>query len=494
MMTLLVAVRQELGGEGRSGDDLAGTVRQRAALAMTGLSVDVARMAESAGQRWHTYYALAVTEALVAVLTTAVVTALGLGVVIKSAVVLFAVALAYLAWRLSNRLPRTKKGKVGFVISIAADAASDPSKIRDDFALTLHELLKGGESGRSFHVMKLPEYRAARIVDQDDAQQLRVRCRAHFVIYGRVRLRTIDGRRVHVLHLEGLVAHRSLPPGAKEGISREFAELFPRRVHIAAENDVFSFEFTSEWVNCVARYMIGIAAALSGDLDYAERLYGDTLDLLRGKPDGFPVFRKLSQRLPYRLSEIHLARAVRAYRQWTTLRDETGIAAVARHLDLVTRPDIAFYHIALLRSIVLFVRDRDVKSAIALLRKHRSDVDGTGLYNMGFLYAYAGDLNRATQCYRNAARHRTEPTVIADVEGFICWVLAKEPERYQLHYCLGFINWFVNGDPLRAATDLDAFLSGGREEEFPIQRQLAREWLSEATRANVDLRDSLDAS
>ena len=41
------------------------------------------------------------------------------------------------------------------------------------------------------------------------------------------------------------------------------------------------FQFTTEWAELVAKYVIGIAAALSGEIDYAETLYQDVLGKIR---------------------------------------------------------------------------------------------------------------------------------------------------------------------------------------------------------------------
>jgi len=72
-----------------------------------------------------------------------------------------------------------------------------------------------------------------------------------------------------------------------------------------------------------------------------------------------------------------------------------------------------------------------------------------------------------------------DPAIPAQIEEFMCWLLEEEPQKYQLHYCLGFINWKIKGDKAQAIKDFEIFLSRGNKQEFTIERELARIWISE---------------
>ena len=402
---------------------------------------------------------------------------------------------------MTNRLPRTKKNKIGFVISISTGDEDERKKITEDFVRTLHELLKRGPSGSSFQFINIPEHFAEKVIDTDDAQELRVRCRAHFVLFGRVRLRTVDGRQEHIISLDGLVAHNPVPKMISEKLAKEFSELLPRRVRIAVENDVFHFAFTSEWINCVAKYIIGIAAGLSGDIDYAEVLFNEVDLLLREQNPTSPVFLKLKQtlrqRIPQRMAEINETRAKLAIETWFDSHDLALMEEAGRHLAMITAPYSDEYRIILLRSIFMFVQNRDVQGAINILKKCKNILNGTAQYNLAFLYAYKGDLQKAIRHYRNAIKLDTDPSNFAKIEEFILWVIEVEPHKYQLHYCLGFINWQVKGDGTQAIRDLSTFLSSGVEGEFAEERHIVKKWISEIEKAQEEssrqtLRDGVD--
>ncbi len=50
------------------------------------------------------------------------------------------------------------------------------------------------------------------------------------------------------LKLESIVAHKPLPKEIQKQFTFEFKELFPKKLLIPIENDLLSFEFTSELI------------------------------------------------------------------------------------------------------------------------------------------------------------------------------------------------------------------------------------------------------
>ena len=138
----------------------------------------------------------------------------------------------------------------------------------------------------------------------------------------------------------------------------------------------------------------------------------------------------------------------------------------------------------LLNAVYEFARNRDTVKALKYLKKIKgaaqgsadSNVVGTWNYNMAFLSAYKGNLNVASRHYRKAAMVVVEPDIINQVESFLCWFLEQEPEKYQLHYCLGFFNWKTKGDVDRAKKDFDKFLAARREGEFEKEKELVEKW------------------
>jgi hypothetical protein len=450
---------------------------------MPGFLAELPKLIETARQQWQSWSGLVLAEVIGIAVTLALgaeVSAPPYAMLVLSSVVMAGVGAA---WGVPRRLPRTRNGKVGFVISIAAGSGTDPSRIREDFVVTLHELVTRGASGQWFQVIEIPQRVAERVVDVDAARDLLRRCRGHFVVYGRVRSKDVGAKTEHILHLSVVVRHGPIAAETSSGLSAEISHVMPGRVRIAGDDDELGFFFTAEWLDCVARYVIGLAAALSGDLDYSEKLFDDVRVLLRRNAQPEPVRARLAHMVPLRLLEIRLNRALHACRRWSRTHDPADMDSVGHHLEGIPPQHASMYPVALLRSIFAFVHDHNIRAAKAALRKCRNE-DANRLYGLAFLEAYSGDLASATRRYRGAARYHVEPAAISEIEEFIEWVLENEPERYQLHYCLGFINWHVKGDAVRSRDSFAAFLSKGEEDRFVDERQLARTWMAESERGS----------
>ncbi len=176
-----------------------------------------------------------------------------------------------------------------------------------------------------------------------------------------------------------------------------------------------------------------------------------------------------------------------AHQAWCETRNQESIDELGEHLEKVldkrrTEPGILF-----LSAIHAFVTDRETERALKYLKKIKgaaqgsadSNVVGTWNYNIAFLNAYKGNLNVATRHYRKAAMTVVEPDIINQVESFLCWVLEQEPEKYQLHYCLGFFNWKTKGDVAQAEIDFNRFLVARRDGKFEREKELVEKWLVE---------------
>lgn len=390
------------------------------------------------------------------------------------------------AWFYSNRFPKTPKGKVGFVVCIQCSNEEEKKVIREDFVTTLRKLLKAGSLGHTFHFIETPKHISNSINDIDDAYTLKSRTRSHFLVFGRVRLRTLGGKECHIIELDGIVAHKPLPKEISDQISKEFGELFPRRLHITTENDLLSFNLTSDWTECVAKYIIGIASACSSDINYAEQLYMDVQKKLESINTDFPIFTKLKERLPTRFSEVYISRSKSYLGVWRKTRDKNALSQFALNLNKISVDVGDSYEFLLLRSIEAFLNGRRIKKAVEYTKKCKSYDDPIWHFNLAFLRAYEGNLIKTIQQYRICANYDVSPVTLSEVEDFMVWILEEEPEKYQYHYCLGFFNWKIKGDLHQAINDFGEFLKHIGNGEFVKEKDLAKKWVSEIKKQIVE--------
>lgn len=383
----------------------------------------------------------------------------------------------WFVWIFTTKPPVVPENKIGFLVCITCSDKEELRDITDDFITPLRKLVKSGKTGDVFHFVDMPQHFAREIVDAESALRMRVRCKAHFMIYGRVRRKIINKEENHIVELEGVVAHQPIPNQVSDSLATEFTELLPRNVQIPKDNDLFAFQFTSEWTEIVARYIIGVAAAYSGDINYAEDLYRDVLLRLQNKGQNFPIYRKLKERIPHRLAELYEAMASTCFSKWSETRDSNYLTEVDGWLDKIDKVIKDSRSVLSLRAITTFLNTRSVEEAIGMLKRLRENNNQIWLCNMAFLHAYKGDLKKATQYYHQAARCDSQQDKIFDIENFIHWLIEQEPTRYQLYYCLGFINLKIKGDKISAVENFKNFLEMCDESEYIKEKNSAQNWV-----------------
>lgn len=443
------------------------------------LGVGLKELIEQIRARWHQPWTLVI----VLVVATGLLLWLFAGISLDEITMLEYLILAavlvliMLVWRLTTRLPHSQKGTIGFAVAISSETRYQRERLAKDFVDELRVLLSQGNLKYGFSLVDFPEHYALKVQTAEDAHTYLLQAGCHFMVYGRTRIRSIQGTSQHVLNLSGLVRHKPLPDEISKSLAHEFGELFPGRLVIAPENDLFSFEFTSEWVNSVSRYVIGIAALLSGDLEYAESLFENLSQRVKQSQTQFPAITKIIQRLPVRLSEVYVTQSNRAAIEWDKTRSLEPLQRMKSYLNKMEEVAPNNYQAHLLRAIWHFVANRDVAAARQELHKCRNEKDATWRYSDAFLLAYTGEMERARKKYDTAFQHYCDPTVPAQVERFIAWVIDQEPDRVQLHFCLGLINLFAKDDRESAQRDLERFLERCPQNQFLEERQLAQDHL-----------------
>lgn len=385
----------------------------------------------------------------------------------------------FILWLHYKRIPKTPKGKVGFAVSIQCPDESEQRKICDDFIVTLNGLVEGGKIGSTFHFIYLPQHISASINNFDDAHKLIYKTNSIFLIFGRVRLRKIGGNEHHVLDLNGVVRHNSARDEMHTQLNNEFGELFPKRINIASENDLLAFDFTSNLTDCIAKYIIGIASFISLELDYSEKLFQDVQRKLDAFNTDLPTITKLRERIPIRLSEIHMTMALILLQKWQSDRNTEVLKEVRHNLDKIDPAFEGQYQYLLLSTNEAFLNGRRIEEALEYAKRCKKYDDPSWHFNIAFLEAYRNNLKLSIQQYRICEKYEILPRTLSEIEDFLVWIIKEEPDKYQFYYCLGFFNWKIKGDLKKAIDDFERFKQFSMPGEFEKELSLTRIWLPE---------------
>jgi len=388
------------------------------------------------------------------------------------------------SWYYYRRLPTAKKGTIGFAISIATEKQEEHEKIARDLIDTLKGLLVNSKYKYPFSFVIFPEHYANKLDNREVARKYMNLARCHFMIYGRVRTRMVAKKETYLLETTGVVSHRPLPVEVSEMMGKEFAEIFPKKLQIPKDDDVLPFELTSEWISVVAKYMIGYAAQFSGDLDYAETLLEDVERELWQNKKNIPALNKIKSGLKIRLADVYDRQATIAHLRWRKTRSNNELYTVKKYLDKWEKVAPNKYRLRLLNSIYYFLVEHNTQKAKNELQKCKGIKDPVWQYNIAFLYAYDGYMASADRNYKQAFK-RSKELISIEAEEFICWILEKEPDKIQLHYCLGLINYHDKCDYISAKKDFEKFIQLTNNGEFGKEISLAEQYLQDIEKGHV---------
>jgi len=395
------------------------------------------------------------------------------------------------AWFVTTRLPKSPKKKIGFGVALVTETKEQHDKIYNDFILTLRELLYRSRFRYQFEFIVYPQHFAERIETTDDAIKFLKDSNLRFLIYGRARTRKIDDKDTHIIKLEGLVSHKPINPEFQKQFSAEFGDLFPRRMEILSENDIFSFELRAELVKSVAMYIISMGALVSGDILYSQDLLEELNEQLKENKDEFPALVKLRKRIPLRLKDVYSIQAQSHFVNWTKTGDQDYLLKSKPFLDKIQKIDPGHYDSHVKRALWLFVVNRDIAGAKKELNKCKNvHYDISWRYSFAFLLAYEGNLEKAVDEYKRAFKGEILPSVLGEIIDFIERIVQKEPEKNQLLFCLGLIYYLKLKNDLYAFEAFNDFLNSQPDKHFSPQKKLAESYIRQIKR--VDNRVILD--
>ena len=153
---------------------------------------------------------------------------------------------------------------------------------------------------------------------------------------------------------------------------------------------------------------------------------------------------------------------------------------MGRYLDIIQDIDPNHYGGHLLRGIYIFLSSRDIESAKKEIKKAKNNRDAAWLWSSAFLDAYEGKLEEAHKTYQRAFRGLVADATALQVETFIVDVVNLEPDKIQLWYCLGMINYLYKEDLPSALEDFQCFCKHAEKaNHFTKSVEFAKKYIKE---------------
>lgn len=374
----------------------------------------------------------------------------------KSVIAVLILAIVEICWFWSTRLPTTPHGKIGLVIAIRCESAKERLRLKSDFTHALREEISKNNPSL-FHVCDASEYQSNQIQNHVEAVGYLRKTRSHLLIWGQCRRRLYNGEPTYVLDLSESVRHAPVPKEVSVLLGQDMRMAFPQKVLIPEKDEVLGFSVTGDIVTIAAKFTLGIASLISGDpitaFDLHESVWSEAKQLAEKGDDQADSY----QLLQYRCANLLVVGGLNALRMYYLQKPDGFLGPMKRYLDRVQEIDPGNYDAHLLRGTYLFLRD-DIDGAKREIKLAKNDRNAAWQYSLAFLEAYEGNLEQAHKIYKRAFKGIVPDETPLDVEMFMCDVLDKQPEKIQLLYCLGLVNYFVKRDFTSAMRDFQAFI------------------------------------
>ncbi|MEA2205163.1 MAG: hypothetical protein QOE77_1939 [Blastocatellia bacterium] len=400
---------------------------------------------------------------------------------IKTAKDSFSIIQWLYGWYSKKRWPKAPRGARGIAVAIYTDHSVEREQITFDFIQTLEKFVSTNSLEQQFAVVDIPPH-LAQTIKPSNPEGVLEKTRCDFLIYGSARLRDVKKEPTYILDLNSFIRHSAIPIELSKRLAAEMAELLPRRRYISKSDELSGFEVNAASVHLAVQYIIATVAMITGDFEYARQMFKRLQPQLRTTAD-MPLdikrsIKVMKDRLPLNITASHVLEASVAHYKWRETRDEALLDEIKVHLDIVSTRGHDFYEAWLLGGIYWFCRHRDVRAALNEISKCRSAKiqNATWLLSEAFLHAYSGRLDRALRLYRTAAK-KLDSSVWLEVEEFISWILELEPDKTQLYFCLGVINYVGKGDEGQARKDFETFLRVTPGGDYQVQKEAVEHYL-----------------
>jgi len=432
---------------------------------------DLLGWAKFALPHWHKWEAPASASALIIVVS--LLTSAGNPSLAGLFTALAACNIVWLLWFVTVRIQRTRKGRKGIALCIHAASAAQEEELQR-FTDNLRGHLKRGRPSLKLDVFALPPRVTKKAHADDEAiAKLGEQCDVSLLLFGSISEQTDNKSKVLLFKIRGLVRARSPYHQNHANLAREFGELLTP-IRIPKEDDFLQFEIRSESLAAVSIYITGITAAIAGEVDLADLLYHELLERSVNWPR-LPELEKIRLRLPRRITETALARADGAFNEWIASGQEQAKVRVGESLSTIPEQHQSEYRVLLLRAASLFLNERRIREAKAVLRVAESvATDQAWRFSVAFLSAYEGKEHVVIAEYNKAKT--ASSSFIQQIEMFVERTLEEEPNKYGLVFLLGMLHYKLSKQPNKAQENLTKYLEG------PASNKRARESAEQALR------------
>lgn len=365
------------------------------------------------------------------------------------------------------RPQRASPGSIGIVVAIRCETSEERNRVTNDLIPSFRSHLREARCQQSFEVIEaLPQSLPRSPSTSEEWARFLKRRNAQVVIWGT--LSTRNQGDTFALRLDGAVAHQPIPANTRRVFATELREAVPQLTSISLEDELKGFETTSATLSDGTKYVVAIAAGLSGSFAVAD-------ELLTALKKTYPTSKRTTNRrgrkrkVPgwtLRLEEAHLSAltmwcrsCIQAWQEDKS--DNTPLSDLQHVLQRIERSPLHTINLEHLitKAYVAVSLHRDGLTAEKLLRKCQilGFADPLWRLSLAFVRCILGKHDRVLELYQEALSLGPRVETVLEVEEYCQWWLSLYGGPAELHLLSALLNARSKLDVELALSDLRSF-------------------------------------
>lgn len=388
--------------------------------------------------------------------------------------------LLFLYWVFTNKETKFKKNVIGILFIIRTENEEQYNTIKSRLVEEIEEKLNS-----NFQVIFLKRSRAnSKKICTETINQIFTKTNAKLILFGKSYCGNINNTENIVIELGGAVSHSPIPEEIKKDLSGEMQQLIKKEIFIPKNNDIVNFKIYSEWFELVTKYIVGLSFYLSANFDLAKDIYEDLNNEVSIIRLNIPIISQIKSKIPQRLYETYNVLSKITYFRYRNSKDKSFLQDMKCYLDKMNKLIPETYEYLLRSSIYYFLYERNLYKSKDEIRKCKNIRDVSWIYSDAFLDTYKGKLRDAYKKYMIAFKRNFDHILLFDIEDFITDVLEEEPDKYQLYFALGLINFHYKGDNIFAYQHFDTFIKNINP-RYVNEIKIASEYMQQIIEKNL---------
>lgn len=381
----------------------------------------------------------------------------------------------------NSKMPKNLNDKIGIVIALKTENSKQRVRVKKDLAENVLKLLEKYNL-MNFNIIVPSEFQTNRINDiivnsfkkyrerrisnnqkiskeEKIWKKLRNKIGAHFYLYGEVCER-LEGENRYLINFNAVVLHKKIDLKLSDEIAKEIRSVLPN-VSFEEKKEITGFKFTSNVLYLAARYIVGVAALVSGNSYVAYNIHKDLKEQFIQALPGFPNISNILNNLKKHVSqELYIMSRTEYF-------IKRNIPLAREYLKKSREADHQNYLSIIFMSYIAFDVERNFGKALSLIEKGKrlAGQDRLWIYNRAFLLIYSGKYKNALNELQDLAEDITEneKRIILQCIEYDINLYKKEPDKKQLLFIIGYLYYKRLGNIPEALDYFEKFIEESKK-------------------------------